>query len=158
MIYNFTPMNKEYANEIALKWKYKGIYSFYDMTEDKEDLEEFLDLKQWENKFAVLDADKKLVGFYSFSFENGVMWIGFGLRPELTGKGLGVSYVLSGIKFGIERYNYKENYIMLAVAKFNERAIKAYDKVGFSITEEYIQETNGGKYPFVKMRKNLDKE
>jgi len=35
-------MNKSYADEIAYKWKYKGKYYFYNMTDDPEDLEEFL--------------------------------------------------------------------------------------------------------------------
>lgn len=31
-------MNLEYANDIAYNWKYCGIYSFYDMTVDVDDL------------------------------------------------------------------------------------------------------------------------
>lgn len=43
MHYSFVPMNKEYAQEIAYNWKYDKSYSFYDMTADEEDLEEFID-------------------------------------------------------------------------------------------------------------------
>lgn len=155
MEYCFVPMNKNYANEIAFEWKYGGIYSFYDMTDDEEDLVEFLNPDKWEHKFAVLDETKDLIGFYSYYFLNGVMWIGFGLRPDLTGKGHGTDFVLSGIEFGINRFKYDKCFIMLAVAKFNERAIKVYEKIGFKQVEEYFQETNGGKYKFLKMKKRV---
>jgi len=42
MKFNYKKMNKEYAEEIAYKWKYKGLYSFYDITSDEDDLEEYL--------------------------------------------------------------------------------------------------------------------
>jgi len=44
---------------------------------------------------------------------------------------------------------------MLAVADFNKRAIKLYEKLGFETSETYLQETNGGQYSFVKMKKLL---
>ncbi|MTI47924.1 MAG: GNAT family N-acetyltransferase [Firmicutes bacterium] len=156
MNYNFVPMKKEFANEITYNWKYNDIYSFYDMTADEEDLEEFLDEDSWEGRyFAVLDENDELVGYYSFNFDDGIMWIGFGLKPGLTGKGYGPDFVNAGIDFGINEFGYKENYIMLAVATFNKRAIKAYEKIGFQFIEKYIQKTNGGGYEFIRMRKNI---
>lgn len=108
MYYNFVPMNKEYANEIAYDWKYSGVYSFYDMTADEEDLEEFINEESWKDIYsAVLNDKGELVGYYSFSFENEIMWIGFGLKPELTGKGLGAEFVAAGINFGLKKINYK---------------------------------------------------
>lgn len=158
MYYNFVPMNKEYANEIAYDWKYSGVYSFYDMTADEEDLEEFINEESWKDIYsAVLNDKGELVGYYSFSFENEIMWIGFGLKPELTGKGLGAEFVTAGINFGLEKFNYKSDRIMLAVASFNKRAIKAYEKIGFEFIEKYMQKTNGGEFEFIKMKKYIDK-
>jgi ribosomal-protein-alanine N-acetyltransferase len=148
-------MDEKYANEIAYNWKYDGSYSFYDITADKEDLKEFLNPEKWEYTFAVLNELEELIGFYSFYFKSGIMWIGFGLKPDFTGKGHGFDFVLSGIKYGIKKYNYDKDYLMLGVAKFNKRAIKVYKKIGFQIVEEYLQETNGGKYSFVKMKKDI---
>ncbi|MDZ7671818.1 MAG: GNAT family N-acetyltransferase [Halanaerobiales bacterium] len=143
---------------IAYNWKYKSKYSFYDMTEDKEDLEEFLNPNKWENTFAVLNDNNDLVGFYSYYFKEKIIWIGFGLKPELTGKGLGKKFVQKGIDYGIKTYQYDKEYIMLAVAEFNKRAINLYKKLGFSTVEKYEQKTNGGLYNFLKMKKilNLD--
>lgn len=156
MDYKFVPMNKEYANEIAYHWKYQGIYSFYDMTADEEDLVEFLDETNWSDRyFVALSNNSELVGFYAFFFECGIMNIGLGLKPELTGRKIGPEFVMAGIQFGVDRFRYKQDCIMLAVASFNKRAISAYEKLGFQCVEEYIQNTNGGKFEFVKMKKVL---
>ena len=156
MEYNYKKMNKKYAEEIAYKWKYKGVYSFYDITSDEDDLKEFLDPNEWENSFVVLNQSEQLIGFYSYYFKKDIMWIGFGLKPELTGKGYGADFVKSGIDFGLKNYDYDQDYLMLAVAKFNQRAVKVYQKLGFKILEEYLQKTNGGEYEFYQMRLDLE--
>ncbi|MDF2672305.1 MAG: family N-acetyltransferase, partial [Clostridiales bacterium] len=156
MQYRFVTMNEKYAHEIAFDWKYSDIYSFYDMTADEEDLQEFLHQDNWNDEyFAVVNEENQLVGFYSFSFDDGIMWIGFGLKPELTGMGIGKEFVIAGINFGVENFNYRDNYIMLGVALFNKRAIKLYENIGFIPVEEYIQKTNSGEYEFIKMKKYL---
>lgn len=156
MNYKFVPMNKKYAYEIAYNWKYNGIFSFYDMTADEEDLKHFLNEENWDgNYFGVLNEECELIGFYSFDFEDDIMWLGFGLNPELTGRGLGYEFVISGINFAVENFNYRKNYVMLAVALFNKRAIRLYEKIGFEPIEKYIQKTNGGEFDFVKMKKYL---
>ncbi len=155
MEFRFVKMKKEYANEIAYDWKYPDKYSFYDMTEDEEDLNDLLDKKNWSNKyFAALNEDE-LVGFYSIRFEDEIMWIGLALKPELTGKGIGSNFVLSGLDFAISEFSYKKSHIMLAVLLDNQRAIKSYEKLGFVKTEEYMQKTNGSEFKFIKMKKDL---
>ena len=156
MQYNFVHMTQSYAEEIAYQWKYKGKYSFYDTTADEEDLAEFLDPKTWDRTFAVLNEDNELIGFYSYTFQDKIMWIGFGLKPDLTGQGLGADFIRAGIEHGIEHFDYQKDIIMLAVAEFNKRAIKLYKKLGFKTIEKYDQPTNGGVYEFRKMKKILN--
>lgn len=154
MDYKFIPMNKLCANEIAYSWKYSGVYSFYDMTADEDDLLDFLDEKNWDRHyFAVLNNKGELIGYYSFYYEDDVMWIGFALKPELTGIKLGTTFVMAGINFLVKKYNYKMKYIMLSVALFNKRAIKTYENIGFEFVTTYVQHTNGGEYEFIKMKK-----
>lgn len=156
MEYNFVSMNKEYAHDIAYNWKYNDIYSFYDITADEDDLEEFLNEESWKDHyFVALNEKSELVGFYSFSFKNEIMWIGFGLKPELTGRKLGADFVIASISFGVKKFNYKKSYIMLAVALFNKRPIRIYENIGFQTVENYMQKTNGAEFEFIKMRKYI---
>ncbi|HCQ90589.1 MAG TPA: GNAT family N-acetyltransferase [Clostridium sp.] len=156
MNFKFISMNSKYAHEIAYNWKYDGIFSFYDMTADEEDLEEFLTEDRWgKNEFAVLNGENQLVGFYSYYLEDEIMWIGFGLKPELTSKRLGANFVNSGIDFAVEKFDYKKDYVMLAVASFNHRAIRLYEKIGFKYVEKYIQHTNGDDFEFIRMKKYI---
>lgn len=151
--YKFVTMNKEYSHEISYNWKYSGIYAFYDMTADEEDLKDFLNEENWNNHyFAVLNEENELIGFYSFYFENEILWLGFGLKPELTGKSLGYEFVNSGVNYAVQNLNYRKNYVMLAVASFNKRAIRLYEKIGFQAIEKYMQKTNGGEFEFIKMK------
>lgn len=156
-VFSYVPMTKEYAEEIAYNWKYQGSYSFYNMTEDEEDLQEFLDPATWKYSiYAVLDEKKQLIGFFQYNVKNFELVIGLGLKPELTGMGMGEDFVLSGIDFGINSFKDKINSIVLSVASFNKRAIKVYQKLGFETVKLEKIYTYGNNYDFVTMRKLLD--
>jgi ribosomal-protein-alanine N-acetyltransferase len=148
MNFIFKPMNQDNATEIA-DWHYDGAYSFYDMVSDPKDLEEFLDpIKRESSYFSVYD-DKVLIGFFSFHKIDHTVDIGLGLRPDLTGKGLGFLFLLTGMEFAKNKYS--PTSFSLAVATFNQRGIKVYERAGFRPVKGFIQETNGGQYEFVKM-------
>lgn len=151
MAYVFQKMTKNHADEICFRWKYSGIYSFYNMTEDVEDLNEFLDPASWNHIYSVLETDE-LIGFYQYEKKEGFLFIGFGLRPDLTGKGLGENFVLSGMKFLSAELGIKPEMIRLSVASFNKRAVQLYSKIGFALVDEFVQKTNGGEYPFITMQ------
>jgi [ribosomal protein S18]-alanine N-acetyltransferase len=156
MVFRFISMNKDYAEEIAYNWKYDGQDSFYNMTEDEEDLQEFLSPKNWANKvYAALDEYDQLVGFFQYDIKNFQLEIGLGLKPELTGKGIGGSFVSAGIDFGIKSLNSNINILVLSVAAFNKRAINLYRKLGFKIIHTNMISTNGSQYEFYKMEKVL---
>ncbi len=150
MNYVYQKMTKEYALRIC-DWKYRGPYSFYDMTEDEDDLNEFLSPENWNRIYAAL-AHKDLAGFFQYERKDGFFHIGLGLRPDLTGRGLGKEFVSSAIDFLIGEAQCKRSQIRLSVAAFNKRAIKTYSAVGFRVIDEYIENTNGGHYPFLAMQ------
>ena len=53
------------ADQIARKWHYNGQYSFYDMENDPEDLEEIITPKLRGNKYyQVLNDKDELVGYF----------------------------------------------------------------------------------------------
>jgi ribosomal-protein-alanine N-acetyltransferase len=149
MKFDFQPMDRDSARAIA-GWHYDGIYAFYDMEQDLEDLEEFLDPRNWEDHyFAVSDDHGILIGFFSFEREKEVVIIGLGLKPDLTGKGLGRAFLEAGLGFARKRY--RPLTFMLSVATFNQRAINVYRKAGFEDVEVFMNATNGGQYEFLRM-------
>jgi len=153
MHFNFLPMNETHAQAIAA-WHYEGIYSFYDMRQDPEDLAELLDPSNWKDKyFAVLDENSTLAGFFSFDKEEDALVIGLGLCPDCTGRGLGQAFMEAGLAFAVQRFG--PTAFRLSVAAFNRRAIRLYEKVGFKPDGTFMNETNGGQYEFLRMVKEV---
>jgi [ribosomal protein S18]-alanine N-acetyltransferase len=145
-------MNQEEAEMIAL-WHYPEPFSFYDWTADEDDLAELLDGDlRGEAYFAVEDDEGQLVGYFSFKPEGRTLVVGLGLRPDLTGRGLGGGFFAAGLDYGRERFAPER--FSLAVATFNERAIKVYERAGFERARVYMHETNGGEWEFVEMRRS----
>jgi ribosomal-protein-alanine N-acetyltransferase len=156
MKYIFTPMNEEYANDIVSNWHYDDVYSFYDMAADEDDLRIFRDTKNWQNIIkAVLNENDELVGWASFYTENDEFWLSLGLRPDLTGQGLGEEFVSECVRYAILQYELSKHTIKLAVALFNQRAIKVYQRVGFIETNKTIRNTPIGQVDFIEMEKHI---
>jgi ribosomal-protein-alanine N-acetyltransferase len=155
--YLFRPMNEEDAREIAA-WRYEAPYDFYDMVNDPGDLAELLDPRRRQDYYATLSGDE-LAGFFCFGTEarvpgghyteGGAVDVGLGLRPDLTGKGLGLGFLLAGLEFARRRF--APDSFRLSVAAFNERAIRVYERAGFRRVKVFTQSTNGGEHPFLLM-------
>ncbi|WP_079425177.1 GNAT family N-acetyltransferase [Clostridium oryzae] len=177
MKFRIVPNNREYAQQMIDKWKYDGEYAIYDYANEAEEL---LEEKSWgSERFAVLDDKNELIGELTVEFFRSVgkdseddgyveietvrnnpeaayeMWIGFGLKPELTGKGIGKQFVTECINFAVDFHKYRGQYVRLGVAKFNQRAEKVYKRVGFSIFDSCEAEIDGKKIEILWMRKRL---
>jgi [ribosomal protein S18]-alanine N-acetyltransferase len=156
--YAFRAMNEEEARAIA-GWRYEAPYDFYDVANDPEGLEELLGPPERRRGYYAVLSGGELVGFVCFgqggqvpSFEyadDGSLDIGLGLRPDLTGRGLGLDFLMAGLEFG--RRHFAPTGFRLAVATFNERAIRLYEHAGFRRVEVFTHHTNGGDYPFLLM-------
>ncbi|MCA1010983.1 GNAT family N-acetyltransferase [Halobacillus halophilus] len=144
-------MLQKEAEEIA-RWKYNGIYSFYDITADEEDYQEFINEEtRGKHAFSVYEGEQ-LIGFYSIIPEGSeTVDLGLGLRPDMTGQGIGGPFLQKALEYA--QIHYGARSFTLSVATFNERAIRVYEKAGFKVVQTFIQPTNGSEYEFVKMRK-----
>jgi len=144
-------MTQAEAETIA-EWSYEEPYDFYDWRADESDLAELLDpARRGDGYFSAHDATGELIGFFGFGREGDVVGVGVGLRPDLTGRGLGLSFVEEGLAFAREQFAPAR--FRLSVAAFNERAIKVYERAGFVVTRTFMHETNGGVFPFVEMER-----
>jgi ribosomal-protein-alanine N-acetyltransferase len=157
MKYVFVAMNEEYAREVA-NWHYDGTYSFYDMAADEDDLKILMNANNWRDMIkAVLDENDELIGWAAFYTENGEFWLSLGLRPDLTGRGLGEEFVSDCVRQAKSQRKSSEDAIKLHVAVFNQRAIKVYQRVGFMETKKSVRDTPIGQLDFPEMEKRISR-
>ncbi|MBW3112436.1 GNAT family N-acetyltransferase [Bacillus sp. MCCB 382] len=148
---------EEDINEF-LTWTYDGIYSFYDNNSQIEKIEGLKQSVHLERAFSVVDENGSLIGnceFYDVE-EDGkdILVLGVQMKPSLTGKGQGSAFVKAIIDQGRERLKF--SHLELAVADFNERAIRTYEKEGFLVRDEFMNEIRGQEYRFVIMAKDWE--
>ncbi len=142
-------MIEQDAHAIA-KWHYQEPYTFYDAEQDPDDLAELLNPQSWQETYhSVLDEQKERIGFFTFNKDEGIIEIGLGLRPDLTGKGIGLEFVQAGLSFAKNTYSCTA--FRLKVATFNQRAIRVYENAGFHPVCVFKHTTNGGEYEFLEM-------
>ena len=152
--FRIEPLRADQAREI-LNWQYPEPYDFYDppgVRQTEEYVREFLNPLF---KFhAVMDAHGGLVGFCSFGIDGQVpggdyseeaLDIGLGMRPELTGRGLGGTFFNSILTHAARTLNPVR--YRLTVANFNRRAINLYHKFGFTLQSEF--EDTRERIPYV---------
>ena len=101
-----------------------------------------------------MNENDELAGWTTFYTENDQFWLSLGLRPDLTGQGLGKEFVSECVRYAISGYRI-EHTIKLVVALFNRRAIDVYQRAGFVKTNRTIRDTDIGKVDFIEMEKHI---
>jgi len=148
---DITPMSQAEAEEIA-GWRYVPPYDFYDVGADQRDMAELLDpAGRGDHYYSAYNPARELVGFFELRNAGDVVVVGVGLRPDLTGHGLGESFFGAGLVFARGRFAPRR--FKLSVAEFNARAITVYERTGFATTRSFMHETNGGLFSFVEMER-----
>jgi ribosomal-protein-alanine N-acetyltransferase len=146
---SFRVMTQADAVEIS-EWRYPPPYDFYDATADAGDLAELLDSElRAGNYLTAADHDGNVMGFAQLVADGGTVDVGLGLRPDLTGCGLGARF-LEAVLTEARRRRAPER-LTLSVAAFNRRAIVVYERAGFAEVARRQHATNGGVHEFVTM-------
>jgi [ribosomal protein S18]-alanine N-acetyltransferase len=148
--WTFGRMTQAEAEQIAT-WRYPGEYAFYDADFVPEGVDELLDsAKRRDEYWSARAADGVLEGFAQLSpAAGGTTEIGLGLRPELTGRGIGGAFTEAVIDLARAR---GAGRMVLAVAAFNLRAIRVYERVGFAETGRHVRHLAGRDWEFVDMQ------
>lgn len=139
----FEKMNADWAREIAT-WLYDPPYQMYSFK--PEDFEENLNhlLNPEYRYYCAFDKHIKLVGYSCFGEDAQVMGgdyqaealdFGLGLRPELTGQGLGTYFLLSILDFAREQFSPAA--LRVTVATFNRRSLQVCEKAGFKEVQRF---------------------
>ena len=122
------PASTETQEELA-SWRYPPPYDFYD-----GDVDPVLNPERF---YAARDEADDLIGFYYFEPNPPDLDYGLGLRPDLTGHGLGLEFFRSGLAFARDEYGPRR--VFLHVAAFNERALRVYERAGFQVVSSHLR-------------------
>jgi len=140
-----------YGDEVAT-WHYEPPYDFYDLASDPHDAAEMRDRARAGHFRAVLGDEERLDAFWYFDWPDGAVEVGIGLRPDLTGRGLGESFLRAQLDYASGEW--RPTTFRLFVAAWNERAIRLYERLGF---REVARETRRfelvGEHEFVRMER-----
>lgn len=148
---SFTPLKRGHAEEIVT-WSYNPPYDVYNYGEEETEAAiEFLADRR--NGFYGVMSDGKLIGFRSFGrdgrvpggdYDESHLDTGGGLRPDLTGKGLGAEILQKGIEFGSREFG--TECFRVTVAAFNQRAIKVCRRCGFEEVQRFYRPGDGREF------------
>ena len=142
---NVVELTDRHALEIAT-WRYEFPYEWYDTSTDPRRVELFVDPTRREGLRAIVDGDGALVGFFNFVPERDEVRLGLGMRPDLTGRGLAQPFIQAGLDYAQREWQPKR--FRLWVARWNERALRAYRRAGFREVERPEEESR-----FVEMER-----
>jgi ribosomal-protein-alanine N-acetyltransferase len=147
------PMTAEYAADI-LSWRYPAPCDCYNVVGG--DPGYYLDPAN--GVYAVLSGGE-LIGFRSFgpdgrvpggAYDDSALDTGGGLRPALTGRGLGRSVIAAGLEFGRQRFTPEA--FRVTVASFNTRALRVVTSLGFQPVRSFAATTDGRRFEILTRR------
>lgn len=136
------PADEASAREF-LTWTYEFPYEIYnyDPASFEKDLAYHLDPS---NNLHSMYRDGELVGYCSFgrdaqvpggNYSEDAIDIGMMIKPELTGNGLGSSYVASVIHHAVTEYKPKK--LRVTIMASNLRARRVWEKNGFVTSQQF---------------------
>ena len=148
---------REDEKQAICEWVYDGEYSIYNLPSYEEMKEKnmgFANPQKEKNFYTYFDNDT-LVGFTNILEEETEVFIGIGVNPDFCSKGYGQKILEIAPQICAQKYPGKPLY--LEVRTWNERAIRCYQKAGFVIDGDVIeQETYIGRSTFYRMiKKNI---
>ncbi len=145
-----------------INWHYDPPYNYYDLAP-----EYFPGLLNLDYRYHhVLNQSGELDGFCCFGedarvpggvYSEGeprVLDIGVGLKPELTDQGLGKDFVAAVLNYA--RDTYQSEIFRVTIADFNQRSLKTFQSLRFSIRDHFTRDL--GEVKFTQLERSVKKE
>lgn len=136
-MYRFESINEEYIDQLIL-WKYEEEYACYDIEDRISSISKLFEESDYDF-FVGFNESEEMVGYMECFFKEDILEVGHGLNPIFIGKGLSYDFILDSIEYAVEKYDYSGEVIRILIEPFNKRALKVYQRIGFTIIEETLQ-------------------
>lgn len=139
-------LTKANAEAIAT-WRYPGRYSTYDVGQTVTPSRGY-----W-----AVTHETELVGYCCFGpearvpeidEEEGTLDVGYGMRPDLVGQGLGDAFVAEILDFGVREFSPQR--LRLLILSWNERSRMVAEALGFE--EESMVSSAERDFPMTRAR------
>jgi [ribosomal protein S18]-alanine N-acetyltransferase len=151
MRYTFVPLRVRDALA-ARRWRYPGEYAIYDFSAAELLATALLQRVLLATiYFSALDERGELAGIFTLTPSSSSVEIGVAMRPDLTGRGLGLRFMEAGLDFAHQRFHPRR--FTLDVAAFNERARTVYERAGFHEVRRFRRATRGKLLEYIAMER-----
>lgn len=156
----FEPMTPAFAAEIAT-WRYPAPYERYGYADEDSNVTVEYMTQSEHRVFAVVKAGE-MIAFRSFgedgqvsggNYDDDYLDTGGGLRPDLTGQGLGPGVIQQGLEFGRQRFGVGR--FRVTIADFNIRAQRVCEKIGFRPVQHFCRESDGEPFTVLTIDRGL---
>lgn len=122
------PLTQDAALEIS-QWEYEKPYDAYNFTNHPNGY--LFDDSTWgTEQFCLVDGET-ILGQVTCQLDGTDLWVGWSMAPQFCGKGNGSMFVKQCVR-ELREFTGHTGRILLRVAAWNQRAIRAYQKSGFS--------------------------
>ncbi len=152
MPYTFSPMDDAAARSIVA-WRYDSPYDVYNIAPGAAEAAVREMLRPANAYYAIHDGQGQLVAFSCFGPDARVLGgdypadaldVGLGLRPDLTGRGLGAGLLDAILAYA--RGAFEPAAFRLTVAEFNVRARRVYEGAGFRPVQTFAHPKSGRRF------------
>lgn len=145
----------EPAARDIITWHYPQPYQMYGLQDESAAEDVVAYLLNPQNRIYRIDNEfGKFLAFCSYgedarvcggNYEDDALDVGLGLRPELTGQGLGPRIIGEILAYALDHFPVRS--FRVTIAAFNQRAQKAWNHHGFQKTQDFRRSYD--QFPFV---------
>jgi len=143
---------------ITIAWRYPAPYSAYNL--DPQDPKILAALLRPDYNYHAILQNDGVIGFFLLgpdarvrggTYDDAALDIGFGLRPDLTGRGRGSAYFNAVLRY-IEAQT-PGRALRATVVDWNERAKRLCQRAGFRVIGQFVAQHEDKKEEYVMLLK-----